>query len=64
MIVEPTLPTMTEVQKGAMAADRLALTRPPGGQNAQHCVPVRGAVQSVSCQDLPAGQRRVPVAPT
>lgn len=30
---------MTDVQKGAIAADRLALTRPPGGQNAQHCVP-------------------------
>lgn len=35
-----TLPTMTEVQKGAIAADRLPLTRPPGGQNAQHLVSV------------------------
>ena len=39
-IVKFTLPMMTDVQKGAIAADRLALTRPPGGQNAQHCVPV------------------------
>ena len=30
------LPTMTEVQKGAIAALRFADTRPPGGQNAQH----------------------------
>lgn len=43
--MKQTLPTMTEVQKGAIAADRLALTRPPGGQNAQHWVPVQGAVQ-------------------
>jgi hypothetical protein len=34
---------MTDVQKGAIAADRLALTRPPGGQNAQHWVPVHCA---------------------
>ena len=39
-IVTFTLPMMTDVQKGAIAADRLALTRPPGGQKAQHWVPI------------------------
>lgn len=30
------LPLMTEVHQGSMAADRLLLTSPPGGQKAQH----------------------------
>jgi len=31
-----TLPTTTLVQKGCMAVDRPGVTRPPGGQYAQH----------------------------
>ena len=40
-----TLPTMTLVQNGAIAWDRPAVTRPPGGQNAQHFTGVWGNLQ-------------------
>ena len=40
-----TLPTMTLVQKGSMAEASPAVTRPPGGQNAQHLMGTLGSLR-------------------
>ena len=40
------LPTMTLVQNGFMASDRLALTKPPGGLYAQHRTSASASIQS------------------
>jgi hypothetical protein len=53
-----TLPTMTAVQYGSIAADTLALTRAPGQENAQQCtsamkdsqVPKRQSFDMTCCE--------------